>query len=138
MSLITDFNKTPGDKAISVVKQAGGLPGAVNTLQQIKGVTDSINGIISSVNLLVDKIRPAQSNINTNPTPLQQEKAMTPKQTPDQDLNMDQFQKMILDPQGRKKLTKGLDQLAELVGPGATIKDLKEALESIDKKGKGK
>ena len=147
MSLITDFNKKPGEKALGVVKEVGGLPGAANTLKDIKGIADTVNGIFGSVERLVNRFHPQQQpQGSTTSSPLEQERAMNtgevqekkhgPAPAPGAPDNKS-IEQFFSTPAGMAKIVEAIDQFTPLIGD-AKLSEVKGFLLELQKKPKEK
>lgn len=142
MGEITDLNKGKIKMPGGAIKELGGIPGATSKLNQAKSLVDSINNTINSVQKLLGPVierAQGQQQINKNPSPAQQEKAMNPdhnvirmpeKQDPgpsDQNLI-----KQFSTPEGLKKLDGILEQIQSNLGD-CKISELRGELESFKK-----
>ena len=139
MGEITDLNKGKIKMPGGAIKELGGIPGATSKLNQAKGLVDSINSTINSVQKLLGPVierAQAQQQINKIPSPAEQEKAMnsgkdvirlpeTNKQPSDQDLI-----KQFSTPEGLKKLDGILEQVQASLGD-CKISELRGELESF-------
>jgi hypothetical protein len=141
MGEITDLSKGKIKIPGGAIKELGGIPGATSKLNQAKGLVDSINSTINSVQKLLGPVierAQGQQQVNRIPSPTQQEKAMSPgndvirmpekKQDPgpsDQDLI-----KQFSTPEGLKKLDGILEQVQNNLGD-CKISELRGELESF-------
>lgn len=142
MAEITDLNKGKLKMPGGAIKELGGIPGATSKLNQAKGLVDSINNTVNSIQRLLGPVierAQGQQQINKNPNPVEQEKAMNPgddvirmpetkKQDPgpsDQDLI-----KQFSTPEGLKKLDGILEEIQSNLGD-CKISELRGELESF-------
>lgn len=141
MGEITDLNKGKIKIPGGAIKELGGIPGATSKLNQAKGLVDSINSTINSVQKLLGPVierAQGQQQVTRIPSPTEQERSMNPgnesirlpepnKQPSDKDLI-----KQFSTPEGLKKLDGILEQVQNNLGD-CKISELRGELESFKK-----
>jgi len=124
-SIIKQADGTLGD-IISLVSKGEKL---VSHIENIVGMFKDREGAGSSV---IQSKEPAPP-VTTNNKQAPQESPKAPGVATQKIDDKQQFQQLLSTPEGRKLIHNGLSELINYVGEDATLKDLKQSLEFIDR-----
>jgi phosphoenolpyruvate carboxylase len=142
MGEITDLSKGKIKMPGGAIKELGGIPGATSKLNEAKGLVDSINSTINSVQKLLGPVierAQGQQQVNKIPSPTQQEQAMSPNndiiRLPEkqqlQSTNNDQMETYFSSPEGLQKIADAIDKFIPLIGD-AKLSEVKDLIQSVN------